>query len=158
MRTFEKKHQRVLAAILMGLLAMPCGLQAQNANKQVWWLKTDKGQYIEMSRVKKLANVNEKEAFEVDVFENEKQKIEFHIIVKTDETRFNELKAKYETRILKLEPLSMPVKYLMRMVKKLLISRARNIPFNPERLRLSMQREYFIMRISGHGAMAISIP
>ena len=65
MRTIEKKHQRVLAAILIGLLAMPCGLQAQNANKQVWWLKTDKGQYIEMSRVKKLANVNEKEAFEV---------------------------------------------------------------------------------------------
>ena len=65
MRTIEKKHQRVLAAILIGLLAMPCGLQAQNANKQVWWLKTDKGQYIEMSRVKKLANVNEKEVFEV---------------------------------------------------------------------------------------------
>ena len=65
MRTIEKKHQRVLAAILIGLLAIPCGLQAQNANKQVWWLKTDKGQYIEMSRVKKLANVNEKEAFEV---------------------------------------------------------------------------------------------
>ena len=41
----------------------------------------------------------EKEAFEVDVFENEKQKIEFHIIVKTDETRFNELKAKYENSI-----------------------------------------------------------
>lgn len=41
----------------------------------------------------------EKEAFEVDVFENEKQKIEFHIIVKTDETRFNELKAKYENFI-----------------------------------------------------------
>lgn len=67
MRTIEKKHQRVLAAILMGLLAMPCSLMAQNANKQVWWLKTDLGQYIEMSRVKKLANVNEKEAFEVIV-------------------------------------------------------------------------------------------
>lgn len=40
-----------------------------------------------------------KEAFEVDVFENEKQKIEFHIIVKTDEIRFNELKAKYENSI-----------------------------------------------------------
>jgi len=41
----------------------------------------------------------EKEAFEVEVFENEKQKIEFHIIVKTNETRFNELKAKYENFI-----------------------------------------------------------
>ena len=46
MRTIEKKHQRVLAAILMGLLTMPCSLMAQNANKQVWWLKTDLGQYI----------------------------------------------------------------------------------------------------------------
>ena len=67
MRTIEKKHQRVLAAILMGLLAMPCSLMAQNANKQVWWLKTDLGHYIEMSRVKKLANVNEQKAFEVIV-------------------------------------------------------------------------------------------
>lgn len=65
MRTIGKKLQRVLAAILMGLLSMPCGLQAQNANKQVWWLKTDKGQYIEMSRVKKIANVNKQSAFKV---------------------------------------------------------------------------------------------
>jgi hypothetical protein len=65
MRTIGRNHQRVLAAVLMGLLSMPCGLKAQNANKQVWWLKTDKGQYIEMSRVKKLANVNSKNAFEV---------------------------------------------------------------------------------------------
>jgi len=65
MRTFGKKQQRVLAAVLMGgLLSMPCDLLAQNANKQVWWLKTDKGQYIEMSRVKKLDNVNQS-VFEV---------------------------------------------------------------------------------------------
>ena len=41
----------------------------------------------------------EKEAFEVDVFENEKQKIEFRIFVEADEARFNELKAKYEALI-----------------------------------------------------------
>lgn len=71
MRTFGKKHQRVLAAFLMGLLSMPCSLMAQNANKQVWWLKTDKGQYIEMSRVKKLANVNEQSAFKVIVHQGQ---------------------------------------------------------------------------------------
>ena len=41
----------------------------------------------------------EKEAFKVDVFENEKQKIEFRIFVEADEARFNELKAKYEALI-----------------------------------------------------------
>ena len=71
MRTIGRKHQRVLAAVLMGLLSMPCGLKAQNANKQVWWLKTDKGQYIDMSRVKKLANVNSKNAFEVIVHQGQ---------------------------------------------------------------------------------------
>ena len=42
---------------------------------------------------------SERESFKVDVFMNEKQKIEFHIVVETNETRFNELKAKYETLI-----------------------------------------------------------
>ena len=42
---------------------------------------------------------SEKESFKVDVFMNEKQKIEYHIVVETNETHFHELKAKYETLI-----------------------------------------------------------
>jgi len=57
------------ATLLIGLLSLPCDLLAQNSNKQVWWLKTDKGQYIEMSRVKKLTNVNDQAVFQVSVLQ-----------------------------------------------------------------------------------------
>lgn len=71
MRSFGKKRQRVLSAFLMGLLLMPCSLQSQTANQQVWWLKTDKGQYIEMSRVRVLTNVNKEANFEVVVHQGQ---------------------------------------------------------------------------------------
>ena len=70
MKSFGKQQQRVFAAFLVGSLLMPCGLQAQTANQQ-WWLKTDKGQYIEMSRVKGLSNVDEEETFKVVVHEGQ---------------------------------------------------------------------------------------
>ena len=65
----EKVFQpRMFAAtLLMGLLSLPCDLLAQNSNKQVWCMKTDKGQYIEMSRVKKLTDVDKQELFKVAV-------------------------------------------------------------------------------------------
>ena len=66
MKSFGKQQQRVFAAFLVGSLLMPCGLQAQTANQQ-WWLKTDKGQYIEMSRVRHFINVAENETFQVVV-------------------------------------------------------------------------------------------
>ena len=65
----EKVFQpRMFAAtLLMGLLSLPCDLLAQNSNKQVWCMKTDKGQYIEMSRVQKLTDVDKQELFKVAV-------------------------------------------------------------------------------------------
>ena len=53
--------------LLIGLLSLPSGLMAQNSNKQVWCLKTDKGQYIEMSRVQKLTSIDTQELFKVAV-------------------------------------------------------------------------------------------
>lgn len=67
MRSFEKKQQRAFSAFLIGLLLMPCTLLAQTANQKVWWLKTGKGRYIEMSRVIVLTNVNKEGNFEVVV-------------------------------------------------------------------------------------------
>ena len=64
-------HLRVLeSALRVGLLLFPCGLWAQSATP-IWWLKTDKGQYIEMSRVKQLINVDDNETFEVVVHAGE---------------------------------------------------------------------------------------
>jgi len=69
----EKVFQpRMFAAtLLMGMLLLPCDLLAQNSNKQVWWLKTDKGQYVDMSRVKMFTNVDKKETFEIIVHEGD---------------------------------------------------------------------------------------
>ena len=55
------------ATLLIGLLSLPCDLLAQNSNQQVWCLKTDKGHYIEMSRVQKLTSVDEQGLFKVAV-------------------------------------------------------------------------------------------
>ena len=56
---------KMLAMTLLAvLLLLPCGLLAQS-KQQVWCLKTDKGHYIEMSRVKKFAKVDKDNKFNV---------------------------------------------------------------------------------------------
>lgn len=56
---------KMLAMTLLAvLLLLPCGLLAQS-KQQVWCLKTDKGHYIEMSRVKKFAKVDKENKFNV---------------------------------------------------------------------------------------------
>ena len=56
---------KMLAMTLLAvLLLLPCGLRAQS-KQQVWCLKTDKGHYIEMSRVKKFAKVDKDNKFNV---------------------------------------------------------------------------------------------
>lgn len=55
------------ATLLIGLLSLPSGVLAQNSNKQVWCMKTDKGKYIEMSRVQKLTDVDKQGLFKVAV-------------------------------------------------------------------------------------------
>lgn len=56
---------KMLAMTLLAvLLLLPCGLLAQS-KQQVWCLKTDKGHYIEMSRVKKFAKVDIENKFNV---------------------------------------------------------------------------------------------
>ena len=56
---------KMLAITLLAvLLLLPCGLLAQS-KQQVWCLKTDKGHYIEMSRVKKFAKVDKDNKFNV---------------------------------------------------------------------------------------------
>lgn len=52
-------------ALLAGLLLLPCVLKAQTT--PIWWMKTDKGQYIEMSRVKQLIEVDGNNNFQVIV-------------------------------------------------------------------------------------------
>lgn len=52
-------------ALLAGLLLLPCVLKAQTT--PIWWMKTDKGQYIEMSRVKQLIEVDGNNNFQVVV-------------------------------------------------------------------------------------------
>ena len=54
---------------IAGLISLPCCILAQNNNQRVWCLKTDKGQYIEMSRVEMLAAVDGQTTFEVVVRE-----------------------------------------------------------------------------------------
>ena len=53
--------------LLIALLSLPSGLLAQNSNKKVWCMKTDKGKYIEMSRVQKLTDVDKQGLFRVAV-------------------------------------------------------------------------------------------
>ena len=56
---------KMLAMTLLAvLLLLPCGLLAQS-KQQVWCLKTDKGHYIEMSRVKKFAKVDKENKYNV---------------------------------------------------------------------------------------------
>ena len=57
----------IVVALLTGLLSLPCGLLAQNSNKQVWCLKTDKGKHIEMSRVQKITDADKQGLFKVAV-------------------------------------------------------------------------------------------
>ena len=57
------------ATLLIGLLSLPSGVLAQNSNKQVWCMKTDKGKYVEMSRVQKLTDVDKQGLFKVAVHE-----------------------------------------------------------------------------------------
>lgn len=61
------KSKAFAATLLIGLLSLPGGLLAQNSNKQVWCMKTDKGQYVEMSRVQKLTDVDKQELFKIAV-------------------------------------------------------------------------------------------
>lgn len=63
MRMINRPKMLVMT-LLAVLLLLPCGLLAQS-KQQVWCLKTDKGHYIEMSRVKKFAKVDKENKFNV---------------------------------------------------------------------------------------------
>ena len=61
------KSKAFAVTLLIALLSLPSGLLAQNSNKKVWCMKTDKGKYIEMSRVQKLTDVDKQGLFRVAV-------------------------------------------------------------------------------------------